>query len=102
MPAKSKAQQKAAGAALGARRGEVLRMVMVHAGRLAVAGVAIGLVAAVLASRVLRSQLFEVAPTDSFTYAAVAVALLAVSFVASWIPARRAARIDPLTALRHD
>jgi predicted permease len=88
--------------ALGAKRGEVLRMVMAQAGRLAVAGVGIGLVAAVLASRVLRSQLFEIAPTDAITYVAVAGALLLVSLVASWIPARRAARIDPLAALRHD
>jgi len=88
--------------ALGAKRGEVLRMVMAQAGRLAVAGVGIGLVAAVLASRVLRSQLFEIAPTDAMTYVAVAGALLLVSLVASWIPARRAARIDPLAALRHD
>jgi ABC-type lipoprotein release transport system permease subunit len=51
---------------------------------------------------VLRSQLFEIAPTDAMTYAAVAGALLLVSLIASWIPARRAARIDPLAALRHD
>ena len=88
--------------ALGARRGEVLRMVMAQAGRLAVTGVAIGLVAAVLASRVLRAQLFEIAPTDTLTYVAVGAGLLLVSLVASWIPARRAARIDPLAALRHD
>jgi putative ABC transport system permease protein len=88
--------------ALGAKRTEVLRMVMVQAGRLAVAGVGLGLIAAVLASRVLRSQLFEVAPTDVATYAAVGGGLLLVSLLASWIPARRASRIDPLTALRHD
>jgi putative ABC transport system permease protein len=88
--------------ALGAKRGEVLRMVMGQAGRLAAAGIGIGLVAAVLASRVLRAQLFEVAPTDVTTYLVVAAGLLIVSMIASWIPARRAARIDPLTALRHD
>ena len=88
--------------ALGARRGEVLRMVMSQAGRLAVAGIGIGLIASVLATRVLRAQLFEVAPTDGLTYVAVAGLLFGVALVASWIPARRAARIDPLTALRHD
>jgi ABC-type antimicrobial peptide transport system permease subunit len=77
-------------------------MVMAQAGRLAVAGVMIGLAAAIVASRVLRSQLFEITPTDTFTYLVVALSLLGVSMVASWIPARRAARIDPLTALRHD
>lgn len=88
--------------ALGAKRGEVLRMVMMQAGRLAAIGVALGLAAAVLASRVLRSQLFEVAPTDTLTYVVVGAGLLAVAVIASWIPARRAARIDPLAALRHD
>ena len=88
--------------ALGAKRGEVLRMVMIQAGRLAVAGVVIGLGAAVIASRALRSQLFQIAPTDTLTYAMVGGGLLIVALVASWIPARRASRIDPLVALRHD
>lgn len=88
--------------ALGANRAEVLRMVMAHAGRLALAGVGIGLVAALLASRLLRAQLFEVAPTDTATYVLVATGLLIVSLLASWIPARRASRIDPMTALRQD
>ena len=88
--------------ALGARRTQVLAMVMSQAGRLVGLGVALGLVAAVLASRLLRSQLFEVGPTDVVTYVTVAVALIAVSMLASWIPARRAARIDPMRALRQD
>ena len=88
--------------ALGARRGEVLRMVMSQAGRLVLAGVVVGLVAAMLASRLLRAQLFEVAPTDTTTYVLVAMVLMAVSLLASWIPARRASRIDPMTALRQD
>ena len=77
-------------------------MVMTQAGRLAIAGIAIGLVAAVVASRALRSQLFEIAPTDVVTYTMVGSGLLLVALVASWIPARRASRIDPLVALRHD
>ena len=88
--------------ALGAGRGEVLGMVMSQAGKLVVAGVAIGLVTAMLASRLLRAQLFEVAPTDTVTYVLVAAGLLMVSLLASWIPARRASRIDPMTALRQD
>ena len=88
--------------ALGAKRGEVLRMVMTQAGRLAVAGVMIGLVASLIASRALRSQLFQIAPTDGLTYVLVGVGLLVVALIASWIPARRASRIDPLSALRHD
>ena len=77
-------------------------MVMSQAAKLMVAGVAIGLVAAALASRLLRAQLFEVAPTDTTTYLVVAIVLMAVSLLASWIPARRASRIDPMTALRQD
>ena len=88
--------------ALGAKRREVIGMVMGQAGVLAVAGVVSGLVGAVLASRLLRAQLFEVAPTDVTTYALVGIGLLLVSLIASFIPARRASRIDPLTALRHD
>ena len=88
--------------ALGAKRGEVLRMVMTQAGRLAVAGVAIGLLAALVATRALRSQLFEIAPTDTFTYVMVGAGLLVIALIAAWIPARRASRIDPLAALRHD
>jgi putative ABC transport system permease protein len=88
--------------ALGARRGAVLRMVMTQAGRLAMIGVAIGLGAAVIASRALRSQLFQVAPTDLLTYVVVGAGLLFVALLASWIPAWRASRIDPIRALRHD
>lgn len=88
--------------ALGAKRGEVLRMIMTQAGRLAITGVAIGLFAAVIASRALRSQLFQIAPTDTVTYVLAGIGLLVVALVASWIPARRASRIDPLSALRHD
>lgn len=88
--------------ALGANRGEVIRMVMSQAGLLAITGVGIGLVVAALASRLLRAQLFEIAPTDAVTYVAVGAGLLLVSLLASWIPARRAARIDPMVALRQD
>ena len=85
-----------------ARRAEVLSMVLSQAGKLVIAGVALGLVAALLASRLLQSQLFEITPTDATTYLAVAAGLILVSMVASWIPARRASRIDPMTALRQD
>ena len=88
--------------ALGANRGEVLRMVIGQASRLAIAGVVAGLGAALLATRALQAQLFEVSSTDGATYGLVATGLFLVSMVASWIPARRAARTDPITALRHD
>lgn len=88
--------------ALGAKRTEVLRMVMIQAGRLAIAGIAIGLGAAFVASRALRAQLFQIAPTDTATYVGVGAGLLVVALIASWIPARRASRIDPMSALRHE
>jgi putative ABC transport system permease protein len=75
---------------------------MSQAIKLVLAGVVLGLIGAVLASRVLRAQLFEVAPTDTATYVVVAICLIVVSLFASWIPARRAARIDPMAALRSD
>jgi ABC-type lipoprotein release transport system permease subunit len=77
-------------------------MVLSQAGKLVIAGVALGMVVAMLASRLLQAQLFEIAPSDATTYVAVAVGLVLVSTIASWIPARRASRIDPMSALRQD
>jgi ABC-type antimicrobial peptide transport system permease subunit len=67
---------------------------------IAAAGVAIGLVAALGLSRLMASVLYGVNPTDPLTYGSVATALLAVAIVASWIPAMRAAGVDPASALR--
>jgi ABC-type antimicrobial peptide transport system permease subunit len=69
---------------------------------LAALGIVIGSVAAVFAARSLRTLVFGVETTDAGTYAAVAAVLAVVSLAASYIPARRAARVDPLTALRSD
>ena len=86
--------------ALGAARRDVLRLIVGQGTALAVAGSAIGLVAALAATRVLRSLLFDVAPFDPPTYVLVVVLLSLTAIVASWIPARRAARVDPVEALR--
>ena len=86
--------------ALGARPGAVVGMVVRGALGLAAAGVAVGAVGALWASRFLASLLFDVAPTDLATLAAVSLLLLLVAASAAWIPARRAARVDPLVALR--
>ena len=88
--------------ALGAGRGQVLRMVLGQAGRLAVTGILSGLLAAAVASRALRAQLFEVSPTDLATYVIVSIVLLVVSLLASSLPAIRAARVDPIRAIRHE
>jgi putative ABC transport system permease protein len=86
--------------AVGAERGDVLRMVIGQALALAAAGVALGLAGAAAATRVLASVLFGTRPMDALTLAAVSLGLLAVATAAGYIPARRATRVDPMTALR--
>jgi putative ABC transport system permease protein len=86
--------------ALGADRKEVVRLVVSQAARLAIIGVALGLAAAFASTRVMESLLFKVQPTDPLTFAAISMILILVSLVASYMPARRATRIDPMTALR--
>ncbi len=88
--------------ALGASTGQVMRMVLGHGLKLAALGIAIGLAAAVAASTMLTKLLFEVKPTDPATYAAVALLLGAVAVAACYLPARRATRVDPLSALRQE
>jgi putative ABC transport system permease protein len=88
--------------ALGAARGQVVAMVVRHAVGLAVAGLVIGLTFAAFVSRGIQTLLFGTEPTDVTTYAAVGVGLLAIALIASYLPARRAVRVDPLTALRHE
>jgi putative ABC transport system permease protein len=87
--------------ALGAEHAGVLRMVLRHGVKLTCLGVAIGLVAAFGTTRLIASLLF-VSPTDGWAFVAVSVSLAAVALLASFLPARRAARVDPLVALRHE
>ena len=86
--------------ALGASPSAVLSLVLRQGITLALAGIAIGLAASVAAVRALRSVLFEISPWDPWAWIAAATTLLAVSMLASWIPARRALRVDPVVALR--
>src|SRR5688500_14708716 len=86
--------------ALGARRGDVVRLIVGQGLRIAAAGAAVGLVAALAATRVMRSLLYDVAPSDPVTFAAIVALLGAAALLASWIPARRAARVDPVETLR--
>jgi putative ABC transport system permease protein len=88
--------------ALGAQAGDVLRMVGAAGLKLAVAGVVIGGLLAFALTRVLSGLLFGVSAVDAATYAAMAGTLVAVALLACWIPARRAARVDPLIALRYE
>ena len=86
--------------ALGADRRHVMSLVMRESVAIAAAGVAIGLPAAYMMSRTFAALLFGVKPTDLFTYVVSAAGLIAVALAASYAPARRAARVDPIVALR--
>lgn len=86
--------------ALGATRQDMFRHVVGRGLRLPALGAAFGLIGAVAVTRVIDHLLFQVSPTDPLTFAGVAALLMAVAVVACWIPARRATRVDPLTALR--
>jgi ABC-type antimicrobial peptide transport system permease subunit len=86
--------------AVGAQPADVLRLALGHAMRLTLAGVVIGALAAVVLTRLMAGMLFDTAPTDPSTFLAVVTLVAAVSCLASYLPARRAARVDPIVALR--
>jgi predicted permease len=88
--------------ALGAQRSDVIRLVLGGGLSLVCAGVVLGLAASLGLTRVMESFLYGVKPTDALTFAAASVLLLAVAALAAWIPARRAAGVDPLIALRYE
>jgi predicted permease len=88
--------------ALGAERRDILRLVIGHGARMALVGVAIGIGAALGLMRLMASQLFGVSAHDPSTFAAVAMLLIIVAVAACYIPARRAMRVDPMIALRHE
>jgi putative ABC transport system permease protein len=87
--------------AMGAQRGDILKIVLRQGFRAAVAGVAIGVVAGLVLTRLMRSLLYGIAPSDAFTFSAVAILLLLVAFAACLLPARRATHVDPIVALRY-
>jgi len=86
--------------ALGAREGQVLRMVMGEGGRMLVLALVLGAIASLFLSRFLQSILFQVGATDPATYLTVTAILSGVALIASYLPARRATRVDPMSALR--
>jgi putative ABC transport system permease protein len=88
--------------ALGAQAREVVLMVMSHGARLLLIGSAVGLLASLAVGRALQKLLFEIKPVDIVTLASVTVVLIASSMLASYLPARRATRVDPMVALRCD
>ena len=88
--------------ALGAGRGDVLRLVVLEGARLVVVGAGIGVIAAVAVTRVLKNLLFGVTATDPLTFVVVPLLLAAVALGAAVVPARRAMKVDPMVALRHE
>ena len=86
--------------ALGAQQNDVLRLIIGHGARMALVGVAVGIVAAMGLTRLMANQLFGVSPHDPITFVGVAVLLIIVAVAACYIPARRAMRVDPIIALR--
>jgi putative ABC transport system permease protein len=88
--------------ALGANRRDTLRLVLIQALRIALVGIVSGMVASAALTRLLTAQLFAVQPLDPLTFMTVPVILLATAFAAAYVPALRAACVDPMTALRHE
>jgi putative ABC transport system permease protein len=88
--------------ALGAESGDIFRLIVGNAVKLVGIGLGIGVVVAFMSTRLMRSLLYGVEPGDPMTVAAICIVIGAVALIASWIPARRAARVDPLVAIRYD
>jgi ABC-type antimicrobial peptide transport system permease subunit len=88
--------------ALGAKRAVILKMILRQGLELAAAGAALGLVAALIVSHLMSGLLYGVRPTDPVTFVGVTLVLTAVALAASYIPAARAMRVDPLVALRYE
>jgi ABC-type antimicrobial peptide transport system permease subunit len=88
--------------ALGAQSGNVLRMIMGESMLLVLIGLAIGLAAALAMTRLIAGMLYELTPSDPLTITLATLLLLVVAALAGWLPARRAARVDPMVALRRE
>jgi len=88
--------------AIGARQTDILRLILSESARLALFGTVAGLILAAVSTRMVASQIYNVSPLDPLTFAGVGLALMAIAFLASYIPAYRAAKVDPMVALRYE
>ncbi len=88
--------------ALGATAGTITKLILGRAMRWTVSGAVLGLIGSFFATKTLRSMLFEVSERDPWTIGVVLPALFLIALAAAWIPSRRAARVDPIAALRHE
>ena len=88
--------------ALGAQRFDVLRMVLRDGAQMTLSGIVLGIVGAAILTRLMSGMLFGVKPTDPVTFVTVGVLLSAVALLACYVPARRAMKVDPNEALRHE
>ena len=88
--------------ALGAKRGDVLRMILTDGARMTLVGIGAGVIAALGLARLMASMLFGVTPADPVTFSLVALVLCAIALLACYVPARRAMKIDPMIALRDE
>jgi putative ABC transport system permease protein len=88
--------------ALGATAGDVLRLILKQASLLILAGTAFGLAGAVAATRLIKTLLYGVSATEASVFVSAAILLVLTAFIAAYIPSRRATKVDPLVALRHE
>ncbi len=88
--------------ALGAEQRDVFKLIVGNAARLVVIGAVIGVVGALLSSRAIGTLLYGVKPADPWTFAVIVVVIAGTALLASYLPARRAAKVDPLVAIRYD
>jgi putative ABC transport system permease protein len=86
----------------GAQRGTILQLIVGEGLRLSAAGIGLGLIAAAMVTRVMTTMLVGVTPTDPVTFLAIVVLFIGIAMAASWLPARRASRLDPMNALREE